>query len=85
MNDFAARLRRLRESRGWTMYRLAKLSGISKEGIHKLERTGSDPKLSTLTKLVAAFGVPWDELLPEQRTRGQSRAQKPDDRAESDR
>jgi transcriptional regulator with XRE-family HTH domain len=65
VEDFAGLLRRLRESRGWTMYRLAKLSGLTGEGISKLEEAGSDPRLSTLFKLATAFGVELSELLPE--------------------
>jgi transcriptional regulator with XRE-family HTH domain len=62
--DFAAHLRRLREARGITRYRLAKLSGISSEGVGKLERPGSDPKLSTLFKLAAGLGVAPADLIP---------------------
>jgi transcriptional regulator with XRE-family HTH domain len=61
--SFQDRLRRLREERGLTWYRLAKLSGITKEGLAKLEQPGSDPKLSTLRKLAAALGVTVEELV----------------------
>src|SRR5262245_57986840 len=53
--DFPSRLKQLREERGWTRYRLAKLTGISKEGISNLEREDADPKLSTLRKLAGAL------------------------------
>jgi transcriptional regulator with XRE-family HTH domain len=65
MHDFAGQLRELRQARGWTMYRLGKASGITPEGISKLEKPGSDPKLSTLYKLAVAFGVKVCELVPE--------------------
>jgi transcriptional regulator with XRE-family HTH domain len=65
MNHFGAHLRRLREQKGMTRYRLAKLSGISPEGISKLERAGSDPKLSTLYRVAAALGVQVCDLLPD--------------------
>jgi transcriptional regulator with XRE-family HTH domain len=64
MSDFATRLRELREARRITRYRLAQLSGISKQGVTKLERPGSDPKLSTLLKLAGALGIEVVELLP---------------------
>jgi transcriptional regulator with XRE-family HTH domain len=64
VNEFARRLKELRRSRGWTRYRLAKESGISAEGAAKLERPGTDPKLSTLYKLAEAFGIDVAELLP---------------------
>jgi transcriptional regulator with XRE-family HTH domain len=63
VNDFARRLKELRRSRDWTRYRLAKESGISAEGVSNLEKPGSDPKLSTLYKLAAAFGIDVTELL----------------------
>jgi transcriptional regulator with XRE-family HTH domain len=65
MHDFAKRLRRLRQERGITRYRLSKLSGISKEGVSKLELPGSNPRLSTLLKVAKALGVSPAELLPE--------------------
>jgi transcriptional regulator with XRE-family HTH domain len=61
--DFNERLRRLREHQGLTRYRLAKLSGISKDGIKKLEQPGSDPKLSTLYKLARALHVNIDAFV----------------------
>jgi transcriptional regulator with XRE-family HTH domain len=67
MGDFGKRLRAMRRKRGWTRYRLAKLSGLSGEGIRRLEAPGSDPKLSTLFKLAAAFGVGVAEMLAEVR------------------
>ena len=63
MGDFARRLRAMRRERGWTRYRLAKLSGLTGEGIRRLEGPASDPKLSTLFKLAGAFGVSVTELL----------------------
>jgi transcriptional regulator with XRE-family HTH domain len=65
VEDFARRLRRLRQALGWTMYRLAKDSGLTWEGVSKLESPGCDPKLSTLFKLAAALGIEARELLPE--------------------
>jgi transcriptional regulator with XRE-family HTH domain len=65
MKTFAKHLSRLREQKDMTRYRLAQLSGISKEGISKLESSGSDPKLSTLVKLARALGIKTWELLPD--------------------
>jgi transcriptional regulator with XRE-family HTH domain len=63
VQDFATRLKALRVSRGWTRYRLGKQSGLTPEGVANLEEPGSDPKLSTLHKLAAAFGIDVAELL----------------------
>jgi transcriptional regulator with XRE-family HTH domain len=65
MSTFAERLRQLREQKELTRYRLAQLSGVSKEGVNKLERGDADPRLSTLVKLAAALGVSPRDLLPE--------------------
>jgi transcriptional regulator with XRE-family HTH domain len=64
MYSFAEQLRRVREAKGMTRYRLAKLSGLSSEGVNKLEQPRNDPKLSTLLKLANALGVSLYELLP---------------------
>jgi transcriptional regulator with XRE-family HTH domain len=64
MKGFHMHVRRLREAKAMTRYRLAKLSGLSAEGISKLEKPGSDPKLSTLYKVAAALGVTVCDLLP---------------------
>jgi transcriptional regulator with XRE-family HTH domain len=53
----------MREARGWTVYRLAKVSGVTAEGIRLLELRGADPRLSTVLKLAAALGVEVGELL----------------------
>jgi transcriptional regulator with XRE-family HTH domain len=62
--EFAALLRRLREDRGMTRYRLAKLAGVTVEGVCKLEEGGTDPRLSTVLKLAEGLGVPPCHLLP---------------------
>jgi transcriptional regulator with XRE-family HTH domain len=64
MSEFARRLKAVRESRGVTLYRLAQLTGLSKQGVINLEAEGSDPKLSTMILIARALEVqPW-ELLP---------------------
>lgn len=68
MNNFGERLRLLREAKGITRYRLAKLSGLTSEGVNKLEQPHNDPKLSTLLKLAAALDVSLFDLLPGHQT-----------------
>ena len=65
MKAFSTHLTWLRERAGITMYRLAFLSGISKEGIGQLEKGRSEPKLSTLVKLAEGLGIPTWEMLPD--------------------
>jgi len=66
MKGFGARLREIRESKGITPYRLAQLTGLSKQGVLNLEMKDADPKLSTLVKLAEALGVQPQDLLPAQ-------------------
>jgi transcriptional regulator with XRE-family HTH domain len=62
--NFAEHFKELRESKGMTLYRLAQVTGLSKQGVSNLEQPDADPKLSTLVKLAEALEVePW-ELLP---------------------
>jgi transcriptional regulator with XRE-family HTH domain len=75
VRDFADRLRRFREAKGITQYRLAQLSGLSKEGISKLEEGATDPRLSTLQKLAAALGVPVARLVADRLPAGRPPAE----------
>jgi transcriptional regulator with XRE-family HTH domain len=83
MNRFGTHLRRLREQKGMTRYRLAKLSGLSSEGVSKLERPGSDPRLSTLYKVAGALGVTVRDLLPDRGTTRRAKRNKSADRGAS--
>src|SRR5262249_30395869 len=64
MSTFAARLNQIRPDKGPSSWRLPQLTGLSRQGLFKLEQPGSDPKLSTLLKLAAALEVPATDLLP---------------------
>ena len=46
MSEFSRRLRAAREAAGVTPYRLAQLTGLSKQAVLNLEKAGADPKLS---------------------------------------
>ena len=58
---FAARLTALREARGWTVYRLAKETGLSAQTLHNLEG-GSAPGWQTVLRLAQALGVSVEEF-----------------------
>jgi transcriptional regulator with XRE-family HTH domain len=60
-NTFAARLTALREARGWTVYRLAKLTGLTASTVHNLE-AGSDPGWKTVQALADALGCSVEEF-----------------------
>jgi transcriptional regulator with XRE-family HTH domain len=53
---FADRLRALRLQAGITQYRLAKLSGLTNQGVSRLEK-GGQPSWATVQKLAGALGV----------------------------
>ncbi|MFD2110774.1 helix-turn-helix domain-containing protein [Thiorhodococcus fuscus] len=56
-------IRRLRQDQGWTQVQLSERTGIRIGHISKLEKDDGDPKLSTLYKLMEAFGCSPDALL----------------------
>jgi transcriptional regulator with XRE-family HTH domain len=71
MSTFGKLLRELRKAKGWTRYRLAKESGLTQEGLRRLEKRNADPKLSTLLKLASALEVGVQDLagrVPEKST-----------------
>ncbi len=55
--DFSSRLHALRAPGGLTMRQLAEAAGITEAAVSKLERTGCNPRLSTVRALAAALGV----------------------------
>lgn len=61
--DVAFRLKTVRKKRNLSVYRLAKLSGISQSFIGDIEAGRKSPTLYTLDKLCHALGVSLIELL----------------------
>lgn len=55
--DVLERLRRLMEARGWTMYRLAKESGLTESTIANIYRRNAIPSIDTLEKICQGFGI----------------------------
>jgi len=53
----------LRKVRGLTQGQLAKISGIPRTTLSHMESGMGNPSLKTLSKLAAALGVPYEELL----------------------
>jgi len=56
-------LRLMRKKKGWTQQELATKTGIKLAHISTLENKDSDPKLSTIYKLMEALGCTANELL----------------------
>lgn len=55
-------VRRLRQDKGYTQGDLAKHAGIRLAHVSKVERDETDPKLSTITKIMDALGCSADSL-----------------------
>lgn len=60
---FAARLRTLRESRGWPVAELAARAGVDRATVWRLERGSHRPQVRVLELLAGALGVPAGDLL----------------------
>lgn len=63
-------LRRLRTRRGYSLERLAKLSGVSRAMLGQIETGKSTPTISLLWKIATALDVPFANLLATQATHG---------------
>lgn len=63
--DVAGNIFAHRYARGWTQTELSRRSGVNHVTISKLETAQAFPRLGTLRKLAAAFGVEVRELLDE--------------------
>lgn len=50
-------VKKVRVRKGWTQYKLAKESGVSREMIAKFELGKHSPTLSTLLKLLSALSL----------------------------
>lgn len=50
------KIKRLRIEKGWSLQDLAKKSGISAAGIHKIESNGIIPTITTMMKIADALG-----------------------------
>jgi transcriptional regulator with XRE-family HTH domain len=59
----AARLRKERQSRSWSLALLAERSGVSKGMLSKIEREEASPTASVLVRIATAFGLTLAELL----------------------
>src|SRR3954451_23981539 len=63
-------LRRLRVRRGYSLERLAKLSGVSRAMLGQIETGKSAPTISLLWKVVTALEIPFATLIAAQEPGG---------------
>lgn len=60
--NIGTRLRSIRKSKELSVYRLADLSDISQNHIHRIEKEQSDTSVMTLEKLLKPLGVSFSEF-----------------------
>jgi hypothetical protein len=63
-NDFAGRLHFWLLRLAVTPYRLAKRTGLSRQGVLNLLKPGADPRLSTVVKVAKALNIEPANLVP---------------------
>ncbi|EEO1269233.1 helix-turn-helix domain-containing protein, partial [Salmonella enterica] len=59
----ATTLRTLRHQRGWSLSRLAEISGVSKAMLGQIERNESSPTVATLWKIATGLNVPFSMFI----------------------
>jgi transcriptional regulator with XRE-family HTH domain len=59
------KITRLKDERGWTIYRLAQESGINSQTIHNWFERGAMPTLKYLHEVCKAFGITLAEFFAE--------------------
>jgi len=62
---FAARLRRERLARDWSLRDLTAASGVSEAGLCEIENAQADPRLSTVTRIARGLGIPLVDMVSE--------------------
>ena len=55
--DVLERLQKLMDARGWSMYRLAKESGLTESTISNIYRRNAIPSIVTLESICKGFGI----------------------------
>lgn len=55
--DVLERLRHLMDERGWTVYRVARESGLSEKTVYNIYSRNTMPSIPTLEAICSAFGI----------------------------
>ena len=63
--DIASRLKKIRTSKGYSVYKLSQISGVSETHIRDLERGDRNPSLDTIDRIAKTLGISLSELLNE--------------------
>jgi transcriptional regulator with XRE-family HTH domain len=56
VSAIGAKVAKTRAERGWSLQQLARRSGLSPASIHKIEKSGMTPTITSLMKVAAALG-----------------------------
>lgn len=63
--DVLERLQKLMDARGWSMYRLAKESGLTESTISNIYRRNAIPSIVTLELICKGFGITLSQFFAE--------------------
>jgi putative transcriptional regulator len=63
LERMGARIRKLRDQRGWSQANLAARSSISREYLARMETGRQDPRISVMVRLAKVLRVTVDELV----------------------
>lgn len=66
LKDILAKIDEYRKSREWTLYRLAKESGMQYSSLHSMFEKNTQPTIPTLTKICAGLGISLEEFFSEE-------------------
>ena len=61
----SSKFRELRKSKNMSVYRLSKLSEVSENYIHTIEKGGNQPSVAILTRLLSQLGTNMSEFFNE--------------------
>jgi len=64
--DILDRIKRLRDDRGWSNYRLAKEANISEGSLNNLFRLNNQPTIPTLEAICAGFDISLSQFFAEE-------------------
>ena len=70
--DILDKIIKLKEEKGWSMYKLAEESMLTQSTLSNMFTRRSDPSISTLSKICNAFGITMSEFFMESNTAPES-------------
>lgn len=65
MIDIVSKINRMRIERGWSVYKLAKLAGLSEKTIYNWEKRTSVPTIQALEGICDAYGITLSQFFTE--------------------